>query len=261
MEIQMCAAPRVTRVSILNDVLGPVMRGPSSSHTAGSYHIAKLVTGLFGATPMAVEFAFDPNGSYAQVYRQQGVDRALAVGVMGWSLTDDRFFAALDLAAASGLEIRFAIRPLAKPDHPNTVEISMRAADGRRLAACARSIGGGAIEVVEVDGWPVGLTGYTHEVLVDGPRAVAGPVVAALSADGEMAGAPEIRERGGRVLVCARRLVAIDRHTRAALAELGGDVLVREARAIAYVTAVLWPTFASMPARSCVGNGVDQAVG
>jgi L-serine dehydratase len=235
MEIPMRAGPRVTRVSILNDVLGPVMRGPSSSHTAGSYHIAKLVTGLLGAAPVAVEFAFDPNGSYAQVYWQQGVDRALAVGVMGWSLTDERFFTALDLAAASGLEIRFAVRPLATPDHPNTVEITMRAADGRRLTACARSIGGGAIEVVEVEGWPVRLTGYTYEVLVDGPRAVADAVVAALSADGQLAGAPEILERSGRVLVDARRFVAIDRPARAALAALGGDVIVREAPPIAFV--------------------------
>ncbi|MCX6545882.1 MAG: L-serine ammonia-lyase, iron-sulfur-dependent, subunit alpha [Acidobacteria bacterium] len=231
----MRAGPRVSRVSILNDVLGPVMRGPSSSHTAGSYHIAKLAAALLGAVPAAVEFAFDPDGSYAQVYRQQGVDRALAVGVMGWSLTDDRYFAALDLAAAGGIEIRFAVRPLATPDHPNTIEIAMRGADGGRLAARARSIGGGAIEIVELDGWPVRLTGDAHEVLVDSRLAVAGAVVATLVADGQGAGDPEILERDGRALVVAHRLAAIDQHTRAALAELGRDVRVREAPPLAFV--------------------------
>ncbi|MGE5198174.1 MAG: serine ammonia-lyase, partial [Rhodospirillaceae bacterium] len=69
----MRAGPRVSRVSILNDVLGPVMRGPSSSHTAGSYHIATIAKGLLGLPPVSAEFAFDPAGSYAQVYWQQGV--------------------------------------------------------------------------------------------------------------------------------------------------------------------------------------------
>jgi len=231
----MRAGPRVSRVSILNDVLGPVMRGPSSSHTAGSYHIAKLVAGLLGAPPVAVEFAFDPNGSYAQVYWQQGVDRAFATALMGWSLTDDRFFAALDLATNGGLEVRFDVRQLKKPEHPNTVEITMRAADGRTLSACARSIGGGAVEVVEVEGWPVCLTGYTNEVLVEAPRAAVGAVVAALSADSQMAGVPETQERGERVLVDARRLAPIDAAARAALAALGDNVVVREAPPIAFV--------------------------
>ena len=186
----MRAGPRVSRVSILNDVLGPVMRGPSSSHTAGSYHIAKIVKGLLGAPPVAAGFAFDPAGSYAQVYWQQGVDRAFATALMGWELTDDRFAASLDLAAEAGLEIRFDVRPLAKPDHPNTVEITLRAADGRTLAATARSIGGGAVEVVEVEGWPVHLTGYTWEALVETTAVNADRVVSALSADGQLVGKP-----------------------------------------------------------------------
>ena len=117
----MRASPRVSRVSVLNDVLGPIMRGPSSSHTAGSYHIAKMVKGLLGGDPVTAEFAFDPAGSYAQVYWQQGVDRAFATALMGWDLTDDRFAASLKLAKDAGLDIRFDVRPLARPDHPNTV--------------------------------------------------------------------------------------------------------------------------------------------
>ena len=100
--------PKVTQVSILNDVLGPVMRGPSSSHTAGSFHIAKIVTGLLGAPPSVAEFTFDPLGSYAQVYRQQGVDLGFAVALQGWDLTDDRFFRSLDIAAAYPPEARVA---------------------------------------------------------------------------------------------------------------------------------------------------------
>jgi L-serine dehydratase len=231
----MRAGPRVSRVSILNDVLGPVMRGPSSSHTAGSYHIAKIAAGLLGSPPVAATFAFDPAGSYAQVYWQQGVDRAFATALMGWELTDDRFATALELAAAAGLEIRFDVRPLAKPDHPNTVEITLRAADGRVLPVTARSIGGGAVEVVEVDGWPVRITGAEWEALVDAPREAAGGVAAILAADGQSAAEPGRLDRGGRALLDARRFAPLDAAARAALEALAAGVTLREAPPIAFV--------------------------
>jgi L-serine dehydratase len=231
----MRAGPRVSRVSILNDVLGPVMRGPSSSHTAGSYHIAKIVAGLLGTPPVAATFAFDPAGSYAQVYWQQGVDRAFATALMGWELTDDRFAASLECAEKAGLEIRFDVRPLARPDHPNTVEITLRAKDGHALAATARSIGGGAVEVVDVEGWPARLTGYTWEALVDAPREAADRVAAVLSGDGQATAEPERVERGGRVLVDARRVSPLDAAARSALEALGQDVTLREAPPIAFV--------------------------
>ena len=231
----MRAGPRVTRVSILNDVLGPVMRGPSSSHTAGSYHIAKIAKGLLGAEPLAAAFAFDPAGSYAQVYWQQGVDRAFATALMGWDLTDDRFAASLELAAAAGLDIRFAVRPLAKPDHPNTVEIALRAADGRALAVTARSIGGGAVEVLDVDRWPVRLTGYTWEALADAPEDRANEVARILAADDLVAGEPDRVAGDGRVLIHAKRFEPLGAAGRAALASLDERVVLRESPPIAYV--------------------------
>ena len=99
--------------SIFNDVLGPVMRGPSSSHTAGPYHIGLLARSLLGEDPALATIFFDPGGSFAQVYRQQGSDQGFAAGLMGWEITDERFHQALDVAAAQGLTIRFEIRPLA----------------------------------------------------------------------------------------------------------------------------------------------------
>src|SRR5512137_1065695 len=104
-------------ISILNDVLGPVMRGPSSSHTAGSYHIGRLVRSLLGEEPARASFTFDPQGSYAATYRQQGVDLALAAGLLGWPITDARFAQALTLAPKLGLQVRFTVAPLAAADH------------------------------------------------------------------------------------------------------------------------------------------------
>ena len=67
-------------VSIFNDVLGPVMRGPSSSHTAGSYHIGRVARSLLGEPPVGAELAFDPDGSYAATFRTQSSDKAFAAG-------------------------------------------------------------------------------------------------------------------------------------------------------------------------------------
>ncbi len=152
-------------VSILNDVLGPVMRGPSSSHTAGSYHIGRLIRSLAGDAPVSAAFTFDPAGSYAATYRQQGVDLALAAGLLGWAITDRRFARALELAPRSGLDIRFRIAPLEAADHPNTVHGKIRTGKGSRFGVVAKSVGGGSVEITAVDGRPVSLDGRSSEIL------------------------------------------------------------------------------------------------
>ena len=222
-------------VSILNDVLGPVMRGPSSSHTAGSHRVAVLAAALLGGRPASARLAFDPDGSYARVYRQQGVDRAFAAGLLGWPLTDPRFHAALAQAASEGLDLSFDIRPLARPDHPNTVDIELTSADGRRLSLRARSVGGGAVEIITVDGWPVRLTGRTHDVLVEHDQAAEPSVQALLAADGCAAGSVERQCQTGRVLLHSRRLAPLSPDTRAALGAVPGVASVRSAPPVAFV--------------------------
>ena len=87
-------------VSILNHVLGPVMRGPSSSHTAGAFHIGCMARSILGGAPRRAVLAFDPAGSYAATYAAQGADRGFAMGLMGKPLTDESFFTALSRRAA-----------------------------------------------------------------------------------------------------------------------------------------------------------------
>jgi L-serine dehydratase len=197
---------------IFNDILGPVMRGPSSSHTAGSYHIAVLARALLGAAPRRAQVTFDPAGSYAQVYRQQGVDLAFAAGLLGWTLTDSRFFDALAAAAASGLDLSFTVAPLEGADHPNSVEIDLWPAGGQApgqaaetpLRVRAKSVGGGAVEVTAVDRWPVRLTGETYAVLA-GMRGDTGAVRTEIEADGAGTGeAVHVERDGEQVLVVFR---------------------------------------------------------
>ncbi|MFP4056772.1 MAG: L-serine ammonia-lyase, iron-sulfur-dependent, subunit alpha [Candidatus Brocadiia bacterium] len=189
--------------SIFNDVLGPVMRGPSSSHTAGSYHIGRLVRDLLGAEPADATFAFDPGGSYAPCYRQQGSDLAFAAGLMGWEILDPRFPRALEEAQAAGLRLRFETRPLPKADHPNCVDIALAAREGRSLDVRARSTGGGGVTIDSLAGWPVALGGTSYTLAVETDPAAETQVRTTLA----KAGAPKSLQRQareGRVLLLAR---------------------------------------------------------
>lgn len=151
-------------ISVFNDVLGPVMRGPSSSHTAASHRIGRMARALLGETVREARFSFDPSGSYARVFRQQGVDLALAAGLMGWDISDDRFKKALLQAEKSGIDILFRVSPLANAGHPNDMEMEIKGRDGGILSASARSTGGGAFLFTRIDGYPVMLEGkaYIH---------------------------------------------------------------------------------------------------
>ena len=223
-------------VSILNDVLGPVMRGPSSSHTAGSHRIAALAAALLGTRPASVRVTFDPDGSYARVFRQQGSDRAFAAGFIGWPLTDPRFPLALDGAAAEGLELRFDVGPLPDSDHPNEVALELSAPDGSGLALRARSIGGGAVEITRLDGWSVDLTGRTCDAVVEADAAAAGEIRALLQSDRDTAAPPADERRGSSALIHARRLAPLPLRVLAALRATAGVRRVRQAPPIVFMT-------------------------
>jgi L-serine dehydratase len=171
-------------ISIFNDVLGPVMRGPSSSHTAGSYRIGRIARSLLGEEPVSAIFTFDPEGSYAKTYKQQGADLGFAAGLIGWPITDERFPQALESAARAGMSIVFQTSPLPGADHPNTVLVALTGRQGRRLQTLAQSIGGGLIVFRKVDDWEVELNGKTHDLLVECEEAVS-PQVEALAKSGK----------------------------------------------------------------------------
>ncbi|MGQ9471802.1 MAG: L-serine ammonia-lyase, iron-sulfur-dependent, subunit alpha [Candidatus Aminicenantales bacterium] len=146
-------------LSILNHILGPVIRGPSSSHTAGSFFIGRLARSLLGAEPQAVEITFEASGSYAQVYRQQKADCGFAAGLLGWEITDERFPSALDYAAQSGLDLKFQSAAFPEADHPNFVQLRLRSKTGEEITLKAKSIGGGMVEISELENWPVKVSG------------------------------------------------------------------------------------------------------
>lgn len=198
-------------ISIFNDVLGPVMRGPSSSHTAGSFHIGTMARSLMNDDISSVTFTFDANGSYARVYRQQGVDLAFAVGILGRQLTDDNFFDALDMAARQGIDIKFAIASLEEADHPNTVLIDMCSAKGEKLQAVAKSIGGGVILFTRLAEWQVELTGKAYETIVVCSGSAETRVKELLALENQFDGEYESKQQKSKTVLTARRLFPLPR--------------------------------------------------
>ncbi|NNK12882.1 MAG: hypothetical protein HKP52_01455, partial [Desulfofustis sp.] len=152
--------------SVFNDVLGPIMRGPSSSHTAGSYHIALVVRDLLGGEPKKVNISFDTDGSYGSTYVQQGVDQAFTTGLMGWKQTDEIFTAALSTAKKRGVDIDFDVTGIQHADHPNYVIIEVEDQQGQQLKVEAKSTGGGTFKIIKVDDADVLLGGKTYETLL-----------------------------------------------------------------------------------------------
>ena len=231
-------------ISIFNHVLGPVMRGPSSSHTAGAFHIASMARSLLGSMPQKAVLAFDSAGSYAATYVAQGADRGFAMGLLGKPLTDDSFFTALSDAPRAGLEIEFQVGKLANPDHPNTVEMDLTAADASELRLVARSIGGGEVEIARVDGRPVLFNGSAYETLVEIPAGQTAVAQALLSTDSDWLEEPTPSAENGTVRLIGRRSATLPAELRSRLFSLDEAVRIWESVPV-YFVATGRPMFTS----------------
>lgn len=159
-------------VSLL-DIIGPVMVGPSSSHTAGACRLGLIARALVGGTPERAKVEL--HGSFARTGVGHGTDRAIAGGLLGYSPDDERLRGSLETAAESGLEIVFGNTTLRGEHHPNSTRITVTR-NGQTATMTGSSLGAGRILVTSIDGFPVEITGaYTTLVVVahDEPGIVA----------------------------------------------------------------------------------------
>ncbi len=136
--------------SVFNDVIGPVMRGPSSSHSAASVRIGRLVHDLLGGVPDRVDIEYDTLGSLATTHQSQGSDMGLYGGMLGWEADEPRLPGSPAELEGRGTKITINKRELGD-EHPNTYRLDVRRGD-RRHQLVALSTGGGIIEVIEIDG-------------------------------------------------------------------------------------------------------------
>lgn len=167
----------------LFDIIGPVMVGPSSSHTAGAARLGNIARRICGEDFKRV--AFYLHGSFAQTYKGHGTDKALLGGVMGMTASDERIRNALIIADQAGLKYSFQSADLGN-QHPNTVKIVIYNKDPSPCTIVGSSIGGGKVLVTEINGMAVQFTGQYPTIISqhhDEPGVVAN-VSAILSASG-----------------------------------------------------------------------------
>ena len=148
----------------LSDVIGPIMVGPSSSHTAGALRIAYMARRLCLAEPKTVEFRL--LGSFAHTLTGHGTDKALVAGMLGLATDDLRIRDSFDLAREAGLAFSFVTLPDAEYDHPNTIDVRIVDAAGNAMDVRGESIGGGAAVIRKIDDIDVRITGESASIVV-----------------------------------------------------------------------------------------------
>ena len=155
------------------DIIGPVMIGPSSSHTAGAVRLGRVAWQILEDEP--VKAVIELSGSFAQTYRGHGTDKALVAGIMGMTSFAARIRCSLDIAKEQGLEYEFH-EVMIPESHPNTARIHLLGKSGKTVDIQGASVGGGNILVEKINGMDVSYTGQSTTILVrhyDRPGAIA----------------------------------------------------------------------------------------
>lgn len=147
----------------LFDILGPIMIGPSSSHTAGAVRLGQVARSLMDSNPVKVDFLL--HGSFAKTYKGHGTDRALVAGLLGMEPSDDRLKVSLDIAKEKGIEVNFLQTDLGEV-HPNTVKTVVTQDNGRTFDVTGSSIGGGSIKIININGDEIDFSGDYPTLLV-----------------------------------------------------------------------------------------------
>lgn len=145
------------------DIIGPIMVGPSSSHTAGAVRIGRMARTLLGEEP--VKAAMHLHGSFAETGMGHGTDMALVAGLLGMRSDDYDIPNSFEIAHERGLEFSFDEIDL-RDAHPNSVLMELEGAQGAKMSMQACSVGGGRIMVNKIDGVTLNFTGNYNTLIV-----------------------------------------------------------------------------------------------
>lgn len=146
-------------------MIGPIMIGPSSSHTAGVVRIARAAIRILGAQPAEAVITF--YNSFARTYEGHGSDRAILAGLLDFKTDDTRIKEAFEHAQQKGLRFTFKSVANASTMHPNTIKLNLTSAEGRQTEVVGQSRGGGVISIVEVDGFSASFSTNLHTLIID----------------------------------------------------------------------------------------------
>ncbi len=207
------------------DVLGPPMVGPSSSHTAGAARLSAVAARIAGPDIRAVHFTL--YGSFAKTYKGHGTDRALLAGILGLTPDDVRLSAAFELANRRGLIYSFTPSESAA-GHPNTVTIEAVNAGGRTTRITGSSVGGGSVELTNINGVDVNITGEYPTLVIehtDKPGMIARMSRALSDSDVNIAFMRVFRhDRGGQAYTVIETDQIVPEAVLRQLRELHGDI-------------------------------------
>lgn len=153
---------RNMKYSSVFDIIGPVMIGPSSSHTAGAARIGRFARTIFNQKPDKAEITF--YGSFAQTYKGHGTEVAIIGGIMDFDTFDPRIVEAIEIATQEKIEIKIKVSDDIV-EHPNTARVRL-ISEEKQLEIVGISIGGGKIEIVEINGFSLQLSGQYPALLV-----------------------------------------------------------------------------------------------
>ena len=231
-------------VSIFNDVIGPVMRGPSSSHCAAALRIGRLARDLMGGPFHEVLVQFDRQGSLPTTHDSQGSDMGLCGGLLGWDAADERLPGSPQALRALGVQLRIETVDAADP-HPNTYRLTLRHGQEQHFVR-AISTGGGMMEVLNVDGFAVSLFGDCFETLLwvrgEG-RKLAQELATLAPADAIL-----VHEAAGEQMVEVKAGQFVSEQT---IAELNGTFAIRAVKRLSPVLPVLTRQHTRAPFTTC----------
>ena len=150
--------------SIFNDVIGPVMRGPSSSHSAASVRIGRMARDLMDGDLEEILIEYDPKGALATTHASHGSDMGLLGGFLGWDALDERLAESAKAIQEAGTRVSIEISDIGA-EHPSTYKLTLKNSTEQH-EMIAISAGGGMIEVIEIDGVGVSMAGDYYETLI-----------------------------------------------------------------------------------------------
>ncbi|WKK83696.1 L-serine ammonia-lyase, iron-sulfur-dependent subunit beta [Marivirga arenosa] len=149
--------------SSIFDMIGPVMIGPSSSHTAGVVRIARAAIKVLGAIPNEATVTF--YNSFAKTYEGHGSDKAIIAGLLNLKTDDKRIKEAFELAKEAGLTYTFKSIGSAGTYHPNTIKLNLKKGD-KSVEVIGESLGGGVINISKVNGFTANISATLHTLII-----------------------------------------------------------------------------------------------
>jgi len=182
-------------------MIGPIMIGPSSSHTAGVVRIARAAVAILGGVPEEAEIIF--YNSFARTYEGHGSDRAIIAGLLDFKTDDKRIKESLDLARKAGLKYAFKSVGNASTYHPNSIKLKLKKGT-KSIEVLGESKGGGIINIAEVNGFKADFTASSHTLIIyaDDVKGSIAFIASVLANDQCNIGTMSVSRKGKNDLAC-----------------------------------------------------------